>query len=105
MTSPTNAVATLWGVWLLLWLITAGHAIIRTGPYGIVRHPIYTGLILAFAGTALTRVTLASLLGIVLIVVGLIVKIRQEERLLTDHFGAGYEAYRADVRALIPYIW
>ncbi len=81
------------------------HAIIRTGPYGVVRHPIYTGLVLAFAGTALAQTTLAALLGFVLVVIGLIIKIRQEERLLTDHFGAAYDAYRANVRALIPYVW
>ncbi|HEX9220731.1 MAG TPA: isoprenylcysteine carboxylmethyltransferase family protein [Gemmatimonadaceae bacterium] len=81
------------------------HAIIRTGPYGIVRHPIYTGLVLALVGTALAQGTVPALAGLVLIVIGLLIKIRQEERLLTDHFGAAYEAYRADVRALIPYVW
>ena len=81
------------------------HAIIRTGPYRIVRHPIYTGLVMAIAGTGLAQSTVAALAGLVLIVIGLIIKIRQEEQLLTDHFGAAYEAYRTDVRALIPYVW
>ena len=60
------------------------HAIIRTGPYGIVRHPIYTGLVLALVGTGLAQGTVPALAGLVLIVIGLLIKIRQEERLLTD---------------------
>ena len=91
-----------WSGWVTL---KEDHAIIRTGPYALVRHPIYTGLLMAFAGTALARLTIATLTGIALILAGLIVKIGQEERLLIHHFGAGYDAYRADVRALIPYVW
>lgn len=81
------------------------HTIVRSGPYGIVRHPIYTGLVLALVGTALTQITVAALIGMVLLIIGLIIKIQQEERLLTGHFGAAYDQYRADVRGLIPYVW
>ncbi len=81
------------------------HAIIRTGPYGIVRHPIYTGLVLALIGSFLAAPTLAALVGLVALTIGLVIKIRQEEDLLTRHFGAAYDGYRKDVPALIPYIW
>ncbi len=81
------------------------HQIIRTGPYAFVRHPIYTGLVLALVGTALAKLTLAAITGLVLLTIGLMIKIRQEERLLTQHFGDAYESYRRDVRALIPYVW
>lgn len=81
------------------------HAIVRTGPYGIVRHPIYTGLVLALIGSFVVEPTVAALAGLIALTIGLIVKIRQEERLLTEHFGAAYEAYRNDVPALIPYVW
>jgi protein-S-isoprenylcysteine O-methyltransferase Ste14 len=82
-----------------------GHSIVRTGPYGFVRHPIYTGIVTAIIGTLLTGVTFAAMAGVVLITLGFIIKIRQEETLLTDHFGAAYDTYRAEVRTLIPYVW
>ncbi len=79
-----------------------GHAIVRTGPYALTRHPIYTGLLLAVAGTALVRGTLASFARLFLIVLGVIVKSRQEEQLLIAHFGDAYRSYQDDVSALIP---
>jgi protein-S-isoprenylcysteine O-methyltransferase Ste14 len=92
-------------LWSSRVTLKEGHTIVRTGPYGIVRHPIYTGLVVAITGTLLTGITLAALAGVVLITIGFIIKLRQEEQLLTDHFGAAYDAYRAEVRGLIPYIW
>jgi protein-S-isoprenylcysteine O-methyltransferase Ste14 len=79
-----------------------GHALIRVGPYALTRHPIYTGLLVAMAGTALARDSVAGLLGLALLVVGFVVKLRQEERLLLEHFGSAYQAYRGDIPALIP---
>ncbi len=82
--------------------LKAEHAIIRAGPYALTRHPIYTGLLLALIGTALVRATLASLLGFFLLALGVMLKIRQEERLLIGHFGDAYRAYQAEVPAVIP---
>jgi protein-S-isoprenylcysteine O-methyltransferase Ste14 len=84
--------------------LKADHALVREGPYALTRHPIYTGLLLAVIGTALTRDSLGGLLGVAVLVVGMAVKIRKEERLLLGHFGAAYEAYRAEVPALVPRI-
>jgi protein-S-isoprenylcysteine O-methyltransferase Ste14 len=81
------------------------HTIVRTGPYGFVRHPIYTGLVAAVIGTLLTQITVAAIAGVLLLITGLTIKIRQEEKLLTDHFGAAYDSYRAETSALIPYVW
>jgi protein-S-isoprenylcysteine O-methyltransferase Ste14 len=78
------------------------HQIVRSGPYGIVRHPIYTGLLLAFAGTVLTRATFAALIGFALLAVSLVLKLRKEERLMSENFGAAYDVYRAEVPGLIP---
>lgn len=78
------------------------HTLVRTGPYAWTRHPIYTGLLLALTGTTMVRGTLAALAGSALLVVGILLKIRQEERLLTRHFGAEYRSYRAEVPALVP---
>ena len=81
-----------------------GHELIRTGPYHLTRHPIYTGLLLAILGTALARGTLGDAIALVLFTIGFIFKIRQEERLLTQHFGPVYDTYRAEVPMLVPFI-
>jgi protein-S-isoprenylcysteine O-methyltransferase Ste14 len=84
--------------------LKADHALIRGGPYAWTRHPIYSGLLLALTGTALARDSLGGFLGLALLFAGLVVKLRQEERLLLEHFGPAYETYRAEVPALIPRI-
>jgi protein-S-isoprenylcysteine O-methyltransferase Ste14 len=85
--------------------LKAGHALIRTGPYALTRHPIYTGLLAALTGTALGRGSVAGLLGLGLCVVALVTKLRQEERLLREHFGPAYQEYQAGVPALLPRPW
>jgi len=82
--------------------IKQGHMIVRTGPYALTRHPIYTGLLVAVASTAVLVGQLQSFIGFVLILNGFIVKYRQEEQLLIGHFGDAYVQYRAEVPALIP---
>jgi protein-S-isoprenylcysteine O-methyltransferase Ste14 len=82
-----------------------GHRVVDSGPYGLVRHPIYTGLIVAIAATAAAQATATGLLGAALIVVGLWLKARAEERFLTAELGAdAYGAYRRRVPMLIPRI-
>jgi protein-S-isoprenylcysteine O-methyltransferase Ste14 len=80
------------------------HRLIRRGPYGFVRHPIYAGLLLALLGTAVAGGELRCLLGLLLAGIGFWQKSRLEEQFLMRQFGRDYETYRADVRALIPYI-
>jgi protein-S-isoprenylcysteine O-methyltransferase Ste14 len=88
--------------WSGMVTIKAEHTLIRTGPYALTRHPIYTGLLVALAGTALARNTVGALLGFFLFLVGFMLKIRQEERLLLEHFGGVYRAYQDEVPALVP---
>jgi protein-S-isoprenylcysteine O-methyltransferase Ste14 len=92
-------------LWSAIVTVKAEHTVVRTGPYAYVRHPIYTGLIAALSGTALVRNTVAGLLGLALLVAGFILKVRQEEALLTMHLGDAYRAYRHDVPALVPRVW
>ena len=63
------------------------HAPVRSGPYALMRHPIYTGLLLAVLATALDRDTFAAVLGFGLILLGLFLKLRQEEGFLRSKFG------------------
>ena len=81
------------------------HRLVATGPYGFVRHPIYTGLIIALLATAATEATPGALFGAVLIALGLWVKARAEERFLLSELGPeAYESYRRRVPMLIPFL-
>jgi len=81
------------------------HRLVDTGPYGFVRHPIYTGLIIALLATAVTEATPVALLGAVLIALGLWVKARAEERFLLSELGPEvYESYRRRVPMLVPFL-
>ena len=83
----------------------AEHHIVDTGPYGIVRHPIYTGIILASAATAVQRGTAQAWLGMGLMTLGWYVKARLEERFLRDELGAeAYGAYARRVPMLLPFM-
>jgi protein-S-isoprenylcysteine O-methyltransferase Ste14 len=79
-----------------------GHELRTDGPYGIVRHPIYTGILSMLLGSALLdgfgRWTLALIGGGALV----LLKVRAEERLLCDVFPDEYDGYRRRVPALVP---
>ncbi len=68
----------------------------------MARHPIYTGLLLAAAGTALARGEWRCILGIVLIALAFAIKIGQEEKLMLETFPLAYPQHRQRVKALIP---
>ena len=82
-----------------------GHSIVDSGPYGLVRHPIYTGLIVAILATGAAVATVASLLGAVLISFGEWQKARMEERFLVVELGPeAYGSYRRRVPMIVPFI-
>ena len=82
----------------------ADHRIIDTGPYAIVRHPIYTGILLAVYATAAAKGTVLGLIGTLLITIGIWMKARLEESWLREELGAEtYDAYRRKVSMLIPF--
>lgn len=88
--------------WSPVAVLKEGHALVRGGPYALVRHPIYAGMLLALAGTAVTLATPVALAGLALLAAGIALRIRREEALLLGHFGDAYRAYRAAVPALVP---
>jgi protein-S-isoprenylcysteine O-methyltransferase Ste14 len=80
------------------------HELVRTGPYRLVRHPIYSGLLLAILGTAVAIGEWRSLLAFVSVAVGLSFKMKVEERFMEEAFPDEYRHYRAEVPALIPFV-
>jgi protein-S-isoprenylcysteine O-methyltransferase Ste14 len=82
-----------------------GHELIQNGPYAIVRHPIYTGILLAMIGTALTRGILAGYIGVAAGLVAIMIRIKIEEQLMSERFGDAYQIYRRRARKLVPFVW
>jgi len=91
--------------WGGLITVQEGHKVVRTGPYAVVRHPIYSGFMLATLGTAIVFGKVGGLVATALVVLSWGYKSRLEERFMIEQFGAEYEDYRHHVKALIPGIW
>jgi protein-S-isoprenylcysteine O-methyltransferase Ste14 len=82
-----------------------GHELVQTGPYAIVRHPIYAGILLAMIGTALTEGRLASYIGLLAGFVAIMIRVGIEEQLMSRHFPTTYEAYQRRTSKLVPFVW
>ena len=89
--------------WSSAVTIKTGHRLIRSGPYAIVRNPIYAGDIVIILGMALALGELRGLLGLALMVAAVWHKGRTEERFLLAEFGAEYADYQRDVGFLVPF--
>jgi protein-S-isoprenylcysteine O-methyltransferase len=95
----------LGGNWSSAVTVKEGHTLIRGGPYAVVRHPIYSGLSLAVLGTATAVGEFRGLVAVGLVVLAWRHKSLVEERFMREEFGAEYERYCRDVKALIPFVW
>jgi protein-S-isoprenylcysteine O-methyltransferase Ste14 len=82
-----------------------GHKLVERGPYRFMRHPIYAGHLLMGLGTAIASRLLVAFAGLVSLLAGFWIKANQEERLLLRAFPDQYPAYKARVKALIPYLF
>ena len=80
------------------------HTIIKSGPYSIVRHPIYSGVLLGLIGTAIAVNEIGGILSIILFSIAYYRKIWIEERMLIEYFGGEYLAYKREVKTIIPFI-
>lgn len=85
--------------------IKVDHELIQTGPYRLVRHPIYTGLLTMCLGTALLTGERLALLGLAMVFYAYYRKTRLEEANLNIVFGPRYDAYRSKTSAIIPGIY
>jgi protein-S-isoprenylcysteine O-methyltransferase Ste14 len=82
----------------------AGHALVRRGPFGIIRHPMYLGVLLAAAGALLIFRTWAMLLFAPLSFV-VVLRAEKEEKLLAEEFGEAWKAYACEVPQWLPNIF
>ncbi|MGP8173318.1 MAG: methyltransferase family protein [Terracidiphilus sp.] len=82
--------------------IKRDHELITGGPYGLVRHPIYTGLLTGFLGTAIAIAQVRGLVAFAFLFAMLWFKLRLEERWMQLQFGEVYEQYAQRVPALVP---
>jgi protein-S-isoprenylcysteine O-methyltransferase Ste14 len=85
--------------------VKRAHVLIRTGPYALARHPIYTGLLTAFLGTAIAMDAWRGVLALALATLAFLRKMRTEEAFMVETFGYAYVAYRARTAALVPFLW
>jgi protein-S-isoprenylcysteine O-methyltransferase Ste14 len=92
----------LGGEWSSAVTLKAGHQLIESGPYALVRHPIYSGLLLAMLGTAIAGNELRMYLAIAVAFASWWYKSRLEERLLMHSLGQSYAEYRRRTYAMIP---
>jgi protein-S-isoprenylcysteine O-methyltransferase Ste14 len=80
------------------------HELVTSGPYAIVRHPIYSGLLLAFVGSAIANGEWRGVLAVIVAAAALWRKLRLEERWMGERFGVAYEQYQRRVAALVPFV-
>lgn len=97
------AVATLGRHYDVVLEIHAGHEIVRSGPFALVRHPVYTGLAVHFIGACIATGNLLLFAGTLLVTLPTFwIRARAEEQLLRGEFGAEYDRYARDVPMLVP---
>jgi protein-S-isoprenylcysteine O-methyltransferase Ste14 len=97
------AVRVLGKQWSLQARVLEDHKLVREGPYRFVRHPIYTGMLgmIVAGGLAWSHWT-GFLFAIVLFAIGTAIRVRSEERLLREQFGAAFDDYKRSVPAVVP---
>jgi len=90
--------------WSGVVTLKEGHELIERGPYRIVRHPIYTGILVMFAGTAIAIGYFGGFIGLLLLFVSFWIKLKREEDLMLKHFPDKYAAYQRRVKRIIPFL-
>ncbi|WP_130618085.1 methyltransferase family protein [Dyella amyloliquefaciens] len=92
----------LGGNWSATVQLKSDHRLITRGPYGLIRHPIYTGFLLLFLGNAVLVGDWRGLVAVAIVFLSFWRKLRLEERWLSELFGDAYRQYAARTSALIP---
>ena len=90
--------------WSGVITLKEGHELVERGPYRVVRHPIYTGIVVMFSGTAVAIGYFGGFLGLLLVFVSFWLKLKREEDLMLKHFPDKYAAYQVRVKRIIPFL-
>lgn len=88
--------------WSANIMIRAGHSLVRTGPYAHLRHPVYSGLLLAVSGTALAQGKWQGLLALAIVVAAFSIKAKREETLLRGEFGSEFDDHAQHAGFFLP---
>jgi protein-S-isoprenylcysteine O-methyltransferase Ste14 len=89
--------------WSGVVTLKEGHVLIRSGPYRTIRHPIYTGILLAFLGTAVGLGEVRGLLAVAIVWLSFYTKARREESFLTQEFGDRFAEHRRHTGMFLPH--
>ena len=92
----------LGGNWSGMVTLKEGHELIRSGPHRRMRHPIYTGILVAFIGTAIGLGRIAGLVAFAIVWASFWEKARREESFLAQEFGEKFEAHREQTGMFLP---
>ena len=106
-----SALFGLWAIrelgmqWRVQAVVTKHHKLVTSGPYAIVRNPVYTSLLgmLISSGLIFSSAVFTAI-GVTIYLVGTEIRVREEERLLEGKFGKEFDAYRASVPAYLPFM-
>jgi protein-S-isoprenylcysteine O-methyltransferase Ste14 len=90
--------------WSGVVTLKEGHELVQRGPYRLVRHPIYTGMLIMFFATALVQSHVAGFVGVLLMFTGFWIKLDREEKLMLQQFPERYAAYQQRVKRIIPFV-
>jgi protein-S-isoprenylcysteine O-methyltransferase Ste14 len=90
--------------WSGVVTLKEGHELVQRGPYRLVRHPIYTGMLIMFFATALVQSHLAGFVGVLLMFASFWIKLGREEGLMLQQFPERYAAYQQRVKRIIPFV-
>jgi protein-S-isoprenylcysteine O-methyltransferase Ste14 len=91
--------------WSGMVTVKQDHELVQTGPYRFVRHPIYSGLLLAFTGSAISWNRWFGFYVLAVVFVAVWLKLRREEEFMRETFGEKYADYCARTKRLVPGVW
>jgi protein-S-isoprenylcysteine O-methyltransferase Ste14 len=85
--------------------LVQNHQLIQTGPYRLVRNPIYFGALVAVFGTAIVVGEIRAIIALLLALAAFLLKISQEEKWMRERFGLEFIEYQQEVKSLIPFVF
>jgi len=86
--------------------VAEGQQLVQSGPYRFIRHPAYAGYLWISLGLAVGYSSLAGLAAALFVLLpSVIYRIRVEDKLLAEHFGAEFDGYARRIKRLLPYLW